>query len=302
MSERTCPKCGYEQPEYHTECAHCGIIFAKYSDDADSFLRATQSVHPEPTARVRPFTLFLLLAYLALGWYAIHYFGIVDKLAMLSGPEEGIARGGVTSIAKRQRVNLPAPAPLDGEVPGDVACFGVPLIEGAETRTGTEPAVQPLTAIQYETSIPMDDVPAYNASRSRYPRAARSIRWERSGAARRAGTSASPAPTVTRSTWTSRCKPPSSTAAGRSAPRPQPSPARSSGRTTRHPGRRPPPARPRRPPLPILRTRPSRLPEPDDLPTFALATGLQDGFNGCPLQRGLPGNALGRRAPWCDGC
>ena len=161
MSERACPKCGYEQPDYHTECVHCGIIFAKYSEEADSFLRATQSVPPAPAPRVRPFTLFLLLAYLALGWYAIQYFGIVDELALLQGPEAGIAHGGVTNVRKRDRVNLPAPPALEGETEGDVACFGVPLFDGAEAAAGTDPAAEPLNTLRYETSTPLDDVVAF---------------------------------------------------------------------------------------------------------------------------------------------
>jgi len=161
MSERTCPKCGYEQPDYHTECAHCGIIFAKYVTEADSFLRATQSVPPEPTARVRPFTLFLLLAYLALGWYAIHYFGIVDKLAVLRGREADVSYGGVTNVRQRQRINLPAPAPLEEEAANGVACYGIPLFPDASGAADASTIAGFLHAVRYETTASMDEVTAF---------------------------------------------------------------------------------------------------------------------------------------------
>ena len=72
MPKRACPKCGSEQPEYHTECTQCGIVFSKYTEEYDSFSRAQVSATLKPRpARVRPLTLLLLLAYLGLGWYAI---------------------------------------------------------------------------------------------------------------------------------------------------------------------------------------------------------------------------------------
>ncbi len=164
MSQRACPKCGCEQPEYHTECTQCGIVFAKYTAEYDSFLRAQASatLHP-PSPRVRPLTLVLLLAYLGLGWYAIEYYEVTDKLNLMTGPEEGISSGGSFTLRKRTRIELPAVATSEGE-DAVVACHGVVVYPGAtavsdRTAVSDDPGV-----VLYETDQTLDAVVAFYQS------------------------------------------------------------------------------------------------------------------------------------------
>lgn len=164
MSQRACPKCGCEQPDYHTECSQCGIVFAKYTAEYESFLRAQASgtLHP-PSPRVRPLTLVLLLAYLGLGWYAIDYYEITDKLVLLSGSEEGISSGGSFSLRKRSRIELPAVA-TSGDDPAVVACHGVVVYPGATAVSDRTAVSDEPGQVLYETDQSMEDVVAFYRS------------------------------------------------------------------------------------------------------------------------------------------
>ncbi len=174
MPQRACPKCGHEQPDYHTECAQCGIIFSKYSSQREAFARAqaSQTLPPQKTG-VRPFTLFLLVAYLILGWVAINRLGVVDKLALFVTPEEGISSGGSIIKRARQRVEVTdeilrpaatadqatadaATAPPDEEPPALETCHGLPLMADAELLEGA-----PTGATWYETGATLDDALAF---------------------------------------------------------------------------------------------------------------------------------------------
>jgi len=164
MSQRACPKCGCEQPEYHTECSQCGIVFAKYTEEYDSFLRAQASgtLQPRPR-RVRPLTLVLLLAYLGLGWYAIEYYEITDKLVLLSGPEEGISSGGSFTLRKRTRVEIPAVETAEAAEGADavVACHGVAVFQDASLVSDRTTVPDKPGFVLYETEGAMEDVVAF---------------------------------------------------------------------------------------------------------------------------------------------
>lgn len=164
MTQRACPKCGHEQPEYHTECAQCGIVFTKYTEEYDSFLRsqASATLQPRP-ARVRPLTLVLLLAYLGLGWYAIEYYEVTDKLALFSGPEEGISSGGSFTLRKRSRVEFPAvEAAVGAEGEGSLGVYaGLPVFAGATLISDRTSVPDKTDETLYETGESLDDVVAF---------------------------------------------------------------------------------------------------------------------------------------------
>jgi hypothetical protein len=164
MSERACPKCGCEQPDYHTECTQCGVVFAKYTAEYDSFLRAQASgtLHPTPP-RVRPLTLVLLLAYLGVGWYAIDYYEVTDKLVLLSGAEEGISSGGTFTLRKRSRIELPAVSPSEDES-AVAACHGVVVYPDATLVSDRTSVPDAAGQVLYETEQTLDDVLAFYAS------------------------------------------------------------------------------------------------------------------------------------------
>ncbi len=135
MPQRTCPKCGYSQPDTSDECSQCGVVFAKYHASRDAMLDRTSARIGEPPAepkRIRPLTFLLLFAYLALGWYAIRSMDIWDNPATYLGPEDGISRGGDTFVRERRRVAVEAqPVVEEGDWEG-LRCFGIKVFEGAE--------------------------------------------------------------------------------------------------------------------------------------------------------------------------
>jgi len=164
MTQRACPKCGHEQPEYHTECAQCGIVFSKYTEEYDSFARAQASTTLQPRpARVRPLTLVLLLAYLGLGWYAIEYYEITDKLVLLRGAEEGISSGGSFNLRKRSRVEIPAVQAVEG-AEGEAApavYAGLPVFADATLISDRTAVSDEAGHALYETGESLDAVMAY---------------------------------------------------------------------------------------------------------------------------------------------
>lgn len=160
MPQRVCPKCGREQPIYHTECVQCGIIFDKFNQDREAAKQARlEGTLEEPEPRVRPLTLVLLLAYLALGAYAIHYFDVIDKLAILQGGEEGISSGGSFTKRSRQRITVVETSIVEGV--DQQVCLGIPVYPQASLvsdRTGEQPT---LGITHYEIPRTLDDVVAF---------------------------------------------------------------------------------------------------------------------------------------------
>ncbi len=133
MPQRTCPKCGYSQPDTVEECSQCGVVFAKYHAARDAMLDRTSARigEPPPTPkRIRPLTYLLLFAYLALGWYAIRNLDIWENPEAYLPAEDGISAGGDQFVRKRGRVQVNKPVeevPWEGET-----CFGIRVLPGAE--------------------------------------------------------------------------------------------------------------------------------------------------------------------------
>lgn len=47
-----CPKCGFEQPDDHAECARCGVLFARLAEiEAQRAAGTLFPAHPAPVSR-----------------------------------------------------------------------------------------------------------------------------------------------------------------------------------------------------------------------------------------------------------
>lgn len=160
VGSRTCPKCGFSQPDDNAECAQCGVVFERYHQQRDALLKRTSARTGDPPRaikRVRPLTILMLLIFFAVAWLLIRDMEAFNAPPAAWSGDEGVSAGGTIKVAKRGRVEAAASdddaEPWEGEL-----AFGVRVYPEALPTADAAEGGEATWSLQYQSADALDDV------------------------------------------------------------------------------------------------------------------------------------------------
>jgi len=163
MPDRTCPKCGFAQPDTNAECAQCGVVFEKYHEQRDALLKKTSARKgphkPVVRKRVRPLTYIMLLVFFGLAWYQLRNLDVLRNPPSTWSGDEDVSRGGTIDVKKRGRVEA-IPIADEEEWDGELQ-YGLKVVADATLLSEvevTDPDAQQQHIARYETMLPFDEI------------------------------------------------------------------------------------------------------------------------------------------------